>query len=353
MSIAGVDGNMMEVNQALCDMLGFSEAELLDRRVEDFIHPEDAPGTWDDYGELVAGRRERMRIEKQSAHKDGHVVWADVAISLIRDQADRPRFVVAMIEDITERYLLQLRLRHQALHDPLTQLPNRTLFFERLAELLDDEAAEARVGVCYLDVDGFKVINDTLGHDVGDQLLQTVARRLERSISGEGQLVARMGGDEFVVLVERTGGTEDVVSVAETALDTERAPVHVAGHEISVSARIGVVEQPVRGTSAAELMKAADTTLYWAKADGRNRLALFDAERHSLEVTKYELSSSMPAALARREFFVEYQPLVRLSDGTTVGVEALVRRRHPRHGVLGPDSFIGMAEETGLIVPLG
>src|SRR5262249_22471906 len=160
---------------------------------------------------------------------------------------------------------------------------------------------------------GFKVVNDTLGHDVGDQLLQTVAHRLDRSISGEGRLIARMGGDEFVVLVERTDGTESVVTVAERAIDTVRPPVHVARHEISGSARIGVVEQAVGGTNAAELMKAADTTLYWAKADGRNRLALFDAERHATEVTRYELSASMPAALERGEFFVEYQPLVRLS----------------------------------------
>jgi diguanylate cyclase (GGDEF)-like protein/PAS domain S-box-containing protein len=353
MSIAGVDGHLMEVNQALCDMLGFTEEELLAKRVEDFFHAEDDPHVWEQYGELVAGQRDHLRLEKSYIHKDGHVVWADAAISLIRDQADRPRFVVAMVEDITERYLLQLRLRHQALHDPLTELPNRTLFFERLGELLDNGDADARVGVCYLDVDGFKVINDTLGHDVGDQLLQTVARRLHRSISGEGQLVARMGGDEFVVLVESSNGTESVVSVAEKALDTVRAPVHVAGHEISISASIGVVEQPVHGTSAAELMKAADTTLYWAKADGRNRLALFDAERHALDITKYELSASMPAALERGEFFVEYQPLVRLSDGVIIGVEALVRWRHPRFGVLGPDNFIGMAEETGLIVPLG
>jgi diguanylate cyclase (GGDEF)-like protein/PAS domain S-box-containing protein len=353
MSIAGVDGHIMEVNQALCDMLGFSEEELTARRVDDFIHPDDAPGVWEQYGELIAGKRENLRLEKPYFHKDGHAVWTDVVISLIRDQADRPRFVVTMIEDITERYMLQTRLRHQALHDPLTQLPNRTLFFERLAELLGQATAESRIGICYLDVDGFKVINDTLGHDIGDQLLQTVARRLDRSITGDGQLVARMGGDEFVVLVEESSGTDDVVTVAEKALDTVRAPVHVAGHEISISASVGVVEQPVRGTSAAELMKAADTTLYWAKADGRNRLALFDAERHASEVTRYELSASMPAALERREFFVEYQPLVRLADRTVIGVEALVRWRHPRFGVLGPDSFIGMAEETGLIVPLG
>jgi diguanylate cyclase (GGDEF)-like protein/PAS domain S-box-containing protein len=354
MSVSTVDGQVIEVNQALCDMLGYTAEELRSMSFEDFVLPEDPPSAPGMFQEMLAGGRDQFRIEKPYVHKDGHRVWTDLVASVIRDEDDRPKWLVAMFEDITERYLLQLRLRHQALHDPLTQLPNRTLFFDRLAALLEGaEDDTARVGVCYLDVDGFKVINDTLGHDVGDQLLQTVARRLARSINGEHQLVARMGGDEFVVLVEGSAGIEDVVAVAEKALDTVRAPVHVGGHEISISASIGVVEQPLRGSSAGELMKAADTTLYWAKADGRNRLALFDAERHAREVTRYELSASMPAALERREFFVEYQPLVRLGDGVTTGVEALVRWRHPRFGVLGPDAFIGMAEETGLIVPLG
>ncbi|MEV6931255.1 EAL domain-containing protein [Dactylosporangium sp. NPDC051485] len=354
MSVSTIDGQVIEVNQALCDMLGYSDDELRAMSFDDFALPEDPPGAPAMFAEVLAGGRDQFRIEKPYVRKDGHRVWTDLVASIIRDEDGRPRWLVAMFEDITERHLLQVRLRHQALHDPLTQLPNRTLFFERLGDLLEAaEDDEARVGVCYLDVDGFKVINDTLGHDVGDQLLQTVARRLDRSISDDRQLVARMGGDEFVVLVEACGGIEDVVAVAEKALDTVRAPVHVGGHEISISASIGVVEQPLRGTSTGELMKAADTTLYWAKADGRNRLALFDAERHAREVTRYELSASMPAALERREFFVEYQPLVRLSDGVTIGVEALVRWRHPRFGVLGPDSFIGMAEETGLIVPLG
>jgi predicted signal transduction protein with EAL and GGDEF domain len=144
-----------------------------------------------------------------------------------------------------------------------------------------------------------------------------------------------------------------VIAVAEAALAAVRAPVHLAGHEISVSASIGVVERAVRGTTTAELMKAADTTLYWAKADGKDRAALFNADRHAREIIRYELSASMPAALEREEFFVEYQPLVQLRDGLVTGVEALVRWRHPKQGILGPDEFIGLAEETGLIVPLG
>jgi EAL domain-containing protein (putative c-di-GMP-specific phosphodiesterase class I) len=165
--------------------------------------------------------------------------------------------------------------------------------------------------------------------------------------------VARMGGDEFVVLVPDSGGTDELARVAEEALAAVRAPVRLGDHSISVSASVGVVERPVAGTTAAELMKAADTTLYWAKTDGRDRWALFDAARHELEVDRYALSAALPGALARGEFFVEYQPLVRLADGGLIGVEALVRWRHPQRGVLGPDAFVTLAEETGLVVALG
>jgi diguanylate cyclase (GGDEF)-like protein/PAS domain S-box-containing protein len=368
--IADVDGQIIEVNQAICDMLGYTAEELRQRRVEEFIHPADAPGMWDEYGRLVRGERDHIRLDKPYVGKDGQAVWTDLVVSLIRDQRGRPQYVVAMLEDITERYQLQTRLRHQALHDPVTELPNRTLFFDRLAAALhdgegggpDDQEAGAgagesavgsRVGVCYLDIDGFRVINDTLGHDLGDELLLAVARRLDDTASGPGQLVARTGGDEFAVLVERSTGTDGLVRLAEAALDAVREPLHLGGHEIAVSASIGVVERAVRATTPFELMKAADTTLSWAKADGRNRWALFDAERHATEVSRFELSASLPGALERREFYVEYQPLVRLLDDTPIGVEALVRWRHPRLGPLGPDRFVGLTEESGLIAGLG
>jgi diguanylate cyclase (GGDEF)-like protein/PAS domain S-box-containing protein len=353
--LGGVNGRITDVNQAFCDMLGYPAEELRQRRFEELSHPDDPKGIWETYHDLAAGHRDHLRVEKPYPHSDGHLVWTDMVVSLIRDQSGQPRFTVAMIEDITDRYLLQLRLRHQALHDPLTRLPNRTLFFDRLNEVLDAGAGDdtARVGVCYLDVDGFKAVNDTLGHDVGDQLLLAVAERLDRTVAGEGQLVARMGGDEFVVLVERSSGTAEVAEIAKAALAALRAPVQVAGNAVSVSASIGVVERQVKGATAAELMKAADTTLYWAKSDGRDRVALFDQKRHALDVTRYELAASMPAALERKEFYLDYQPLVRLTDRVVSGVEALVRWRHPRLGVLGPDQFIPLAEETGLIVPLG
>jgi diguanylate cyclase (GGDEF)-like protein/PAS domain S-box-containing protein len=351
--IADIEGKVVDVNQTTCDMLGYTPEEFRQLTVDEFIHPGDAPGICDAYGDLTRGEREHFRLEKPYYRKDGQAVWTDLAVSLIRDQDGQPQYVVTMVEDITERHHLQTRLRHQALHDPLTQLPNRTLFFERLGQILDDAGTDARVGICYLDVDGFKMINDTLGHDMGDYLLLAVARQLHSSVSGPGQLVARTGGDEFVVLVERSAGPDQLVEIAEAALAAVRAPVQLGGHEITVSASVGVVERAAHTTSATELMKAADTTLHWAKRDGKNRWALFDADRHAHEVTKFELSASMPAALERGEFLVEYQPLVRLHDETVMGVEALVRWRHPTLGLLGPDRFIEMSEETGLIVPLG
>ncbi|WP_406046173.1 bifunctional diguanylate cyclase/phosphodiesterase [Micromonospora sp. NBC_00898] len=246
----------------------------------------------------------------------------------------------------------EARSRYQATHDPLTDLPNRILFTERLSAAIDEPGRGAdRVGVCFLDLDRFKVVNDSLGHQVGDSLLVSVAQRLRRAL-GE-HLVARLGGDEFVILVERTACTDDAVKVAEAALAAVREPALVDGHELTVSASIGIVERQVAGTSPGELMRAADSTLHWAKAAGGARWALFDADRNRRELARYALSAAIPTALDRGEFFLDYQPLASLRDGRVLGMEALVRWRHPELGVLRPDSFIGLAEETGLIVRLG
>ncbi|MEH0937382.1 putative bifunctional diguanylate cyclase/phosphodiesterase [Micromonospora psammae] len=246
----------------------------------------------------------------------------------------------------------EARFRHQATHDPLTDLPNRTLFTERLTAAIDRPGRGAdRIGVCFLDLDRFKVVNDSLGHQVGDALLVSVAARLRRALGDH--LVARLGGDEFVVLVERTTGTHDVVRVAEAALAAVGEPALVDGHELTVSASVGIVERPVVGASPVELMRAADSTLHWAKAAGGARWSIFDPDRHRDELDRYALSAAIPAAIDRGEFYLDYQPLTSLRDGALLGVEALVRWRHPELGVLRPDRFIGLAEETGLIVRLG
>ncbi|MFD0821063.1 putative bifunctional diguanylate cyclase/phosphodiesterase, partial [Micromonospora zhanjiangensis] len=351
--IADLDGRILEVNQPFADMLGYSETELRRRNVAALFHADDAAGMWELYRELIEGKRDAVRVEKRYYRRDGRPVWTDLAVSLIRHDDGRPRFTVAMVEDITERYELQQRLRFQALHDPLTGLPNRTLFFERLAGVFADPSPERRVGVCFLDLDGFKAVNDTLGHDLGDRLLVVVAGRLADCVAGQGHLVARMGGDEFVILVDPSTAERDVVAVADAALAVVAEPVRLGDHELAVTASIGIVECPVAGTDSSELMRAADTTLYWAKGDGRGRWAVYDPERSARDNAAAVLAAGLPLALERDEFTVHYQPIVALSDGTVCAVEALVRWQHPRLGLLGPDRFIGLAEETGMIVPLG
>ena len=270
------------------------------------------------------------------------------------DEQESIRRAAMVAREQAERALREseARFRHQATHDPLTNLPNRALFTERLEAVFErDGGSGRRLGVCFVDLDGFKMVNDTLGHHAGDLLLTSVAAKLRRG-AGE-HLVARMGGDEFVILVEDTTCTDDVLKVADAALAAVSEPSTVDGQELRVSASIGIVERPVAGTTPSEVMRAADITLHWAKTSGKSRWALFDPERHERELTRYALSSAMPAALERGEFCLDYQPLVSLADGRLLGVEALVRWRHPQLGVLRPDKFIGLAEETGLIVRLG
>ncbi len=354
--LADTEGRVLEVNHALADMLGCTEDELRGEPIWSFVHPGDVPGLWERTKELLAGERNHLRVDKAYYRPDGSEVWTDLVLSLIRDPHGAPQYMVAMMENITERHRLQIRLQHQAQHDPLTDLPNRTLFFERLDAALSHGT---HPGVCYLDLDGFKAINDTLGHEVGDRLLRAVAHRLTDAV-GDEHLVARMGGDEFVVLVEALeageNGDEQLRSVARSALAAVRRPVRLSGtdtdNEIVVSASIGVVRAD-GGHDAAELMKAADTTLYWAKADGRNRYALFDEARHRSDVDRFEVSARMPDALARGEFTLEFQPLVRMADRSAIGVEALVRWTLPGGKRLDPGRFVPLAEDSGFIVPLG
>ena len=349
-AVSEIDGRVLEVNRALCDMLGFTAAEITGRTFWEFVHPDDAPGFGERVEDLLAGSANHLRMEKPYYRKDGEVIWTDLVLSLVRDPDGHPQYVVAMIENITDRYHLQNDLRHQARHDPLTGLPNRTVFFQHLDAAL---GTGEPVGVCYLDLDGFKAINDTLGHDRGDELLQIIAQRLMTDLGQQDHLVARMGGDEFVVLVDHDANPEHLQLVAQSALDSVRRPTMLAGHEVLVCASVGIVQSGDGGTGAAQLMKAADTTLYWAKTAGGDRYAFFDADRHRADVERFALSARIPEALAGGEFTVEYQPLVRLRDQQIIGVEALVRWELPTGQRLPPDEFISLAEETGLIVPLG
>ncbi|MEU5217104.1 EAL domain-containing protein [Streptomyces sp. NPDC020807] len=350
--IADLDGNVLEVNETLTRMFGGVGGQVRSRNVSEWVHPEDGPHVWKLYEELVRGEREHYRVEKPYYRGDGTVLWTNLTVSLLRDAEGRPQYQLALMEDTTERRLLHLRLRYEATHDALTGLPNRTLFFERLEKALapDDNA---RFGLCYLDLDGFKVINDSLGHATGDRLLVEVADRLQSCVTGPGEMVARLGGDEFVALTTATGGEREVTELAERILTSLATPIRVDGRELPVRGSLGVVEGPAGERTPAEVLRSADITMYRAKSAGGNRFEVADAEADARAITRHGLTTSLPAALERGEFFIEYQPLVHLDDGSVHGAEALVRWCHPQHGVLGPDRFIPLAEDTGLIVPLG
>ncbi|NYI07379.1 putative bifunctional diguanylate cyclase/phosphodiesterase [Allostreptomyces psammosilenae] len=304
-------------------------------------------------GAGAPGRTGHSRVDRRLVRPDGVSLWVQLTLSVIRDERGEPLYRIAMLEDVTERHELHSRLLHQATHDPLTGLPNRSLLYGRLEKMFSEPRPGDRFGLCYLDLDAFKVVNDAAGHDVGDALLCEVAHRLTQRLAGPDRLVARMGGDEFVVLVEHTSGPQDAVEVARQAQDALSDPIEVAGQLMSITAGVGVIERPVEKAGPAEAVRAADITLYWAKAQGKGRLAVFDEERNARQVARYRLAGSMPEALRHGQFFVHYQPIVEFSERRAVCAEALVRWRHPELGVLGPGHFIGLAEDSGLIVELG
>jgi diguanylate cyclase (GGDEF)-like protein/PAS domain S-box-containing protein len=360
MAVVDREGLVVTANETMGSLLGTGTDGLVGKVAADLVDlPSDAR-TWHAYREVLRGRQARLRCTRRIKHPDGHSLWVQVTVTPL---PEAEKAILLSVADISARRGLQAQLRHLQMHDPVTRLPNRTLFFERLSAALEAESYEesgtGRIGLCYLDLDGFKAVNDTLGHRVGDRLLAAVAERLTHCAdeAGHGRattvLVARLGGDEFALLVEDSTGTEQLAELAESVLKAVQEPFDLSGQRLSVSASIGVVERHAAGTTATGLMQAADTTLYWAKADGKARWTLFDPERNAHRMTRQALSSGLRPAIERGEFALEYQPLVGMEDGRVRGVEALMRWRHPQFGTLTPNRFIGLAEEDGSIVPLG
>ncbi|MCX4762397.1 EAL domain-containing protein [Streptomyces sp. NBC_01275] len=374
MALVDREGQVVDANEALGELLGGAAAGLVGRVAAELLDLASDARTWHAYREVLRGRQARLRCSRRLKRPDGRSLWAQITVSPLDPVGLDPLDPVApvaggapgvllSVADISARRDLQARLRHLQMHDPVTRLPNRTLFFERVTAALEPESYEqsgtGRIGLCYLDLDGFKAVNDTLGHRVGDRLLAAVAERLTECAKEAGQtrpsvpLVARLGGDEFALLVEDSTGTEQLADLAESVLKALQAPFDLAGQRMNVSASIGVVERHAVGTTATGLMQAADTTLYWAKVDGKDRWTLFDPERNAHLMTRQALASTLRPAIERGEFRLDYQPLVGMADGRLRGVEALVRWDHPRFGLLPPNRFVALAEEDGSIVPLG
>jgi diguanylate cyclase (GGDEF)-like protein/PAS domain S-box-containing protein len=298
------------------------------------------------------------RWEYRLLARDGRVVWViDDEAVISRDADGRATMVQGILVDISDRKDLEEQLRHQALHDPLTGLPNRVLFVDRLSHALVRRGADGGVAVLFVDLDDFKDINDTLGHAAGDELLRLVAERLTGVLRAE-DTACRLGGDEFAFLLEETSPMR-VLRIAERILAALAETFEIGGHEATLSASVGIAigdgsrSGSTGGEAADELLRDADTAMYAAKSHGKGRIQLFQRGMEEPVKRRRELRSALERALEGDELFLEYQPIIDMCDGGLVGVEALVRWNHPQLGRLMPADFVGMAEETGLIAGLG
>lgn len=354
MALAECGGRMIQVNAALCRIVGYDEDELLRLPFQSLVHPEDRGKAQEQIELLASGKKASFVLEKRCLHKQGQVVWVYLSGSLTESEAGQNARLILQFQDITERKRSEERLLHDAFHDALTGLPNRTLFLDHLRLALERAGRhpERRFAVLFLDLDRFKILNDSLGHLAGDQFLIEVAQRLSDCLRA-GDTVARLGGDEFTVLIEEVTGLEEVKEVAARIQSEMTRPFMIKGQEVFTAASIGIALGGPDYQSPEELLRDADTAMYRAKSQGPGRLEVFDQAMHAQAVRRLQLEADLVRALERGEFTLHYQPIVSLSDGRLAGFEALARWHHPQEGMVSPTKFIPVAEETGLIVQLG
>ncbi|HVF48494.1 MAG TPA: EAL domain-containing protein [Pyrinomonadaceae bacterium] len=354
MALVSSEGRWLQVNRSLCEIVGYTEPELLATDFLTITHPDDLGTAMTNIGMLLKGNVPTYQMEKRYMHKQGHEVWVNWSVSLARDAMSKSVHLIFQIQDITNRKVAEQQLHHDAFHDALTGLPNRALFMDhlRLAIARAKRNSTQMYAVLYLDLDRFKVINDSLGHMVGDQLLVGIARRLEECLR-PGDTVARLGGDEFTVLIEDIKAENEAIYVAERIQKELRLPFNLSGREVFTTVSIGIAPSSSNYERAEDILRDADTAMYRAKSAGKARHEIFDTAMHARAMNLLQLETDLRRAVEREEFFVQYQPIVDLENFSLRGFEALVRWRHPERGFISPIDFIPVAEETGLIIPLG
>jgi diguanylate cyclase (GGDEF)-like protein/PAS domain S-box-containing protein len=479
MALVGTEGHFLRVNRSLCEILGYTERELLGKTFQEITHPDDLEVDQGTLRQLLAGEIRTYQTEKRYLHKDGHVVWALLSVSVVHDEEDEPLYFISQIQDVserkkvekviiqseerfrslvqyssdiitildvdgtvryvspavervtgyrpeeqigtsafgsvhpddreqalntfaevlkrpglhpplefrvphkdgswrylehvvnnlldnpavravvvnswdvTERKALVEQLSYQAFHDLLTGLPNRALFMERLEHVLTRAKRRgSKVAVLFTDLDNFKVINDSLGHKAGDQLLIAVAERLKTCLRPE-DTAARLGGDEFTILVEDISSVGEAVQIAERIADILRPPFALEEQEVFATVSTGIALNSTAQEQPADLLRHADLAMYRAKRRGKARYEVFEPSMDAKAVERLMLETGLRRALVRHQFRVYYQPIVALENGKVTGVEALVRWEHPQRGLLLPEEFLSVAEETGLIVRIG
>ena len=351
----GSDGRVTEWNQQAESTFGWPRAEVLGRELSELIIPEDQRAAHHAgmarYLATGQGTMLGKRVEVNARDRSGREFPVELTIWAVH-AAGGTQFS-ALVHDITVRKQLETQLQHQAFHDSLTNLANRALFTDRLGHAVTRQGRHpmSTLAVLFLDLDDFKTINDSLGHAAGDQLLLAVAERMRGALRPE-DTSARLGGDEFAVLLEETG-RDGAREAAERLLDALRSPFDVQGRQVVMRGSIGISTSHAEGTTPDDLLRHADLAMYTAKARGKGRIEFFEPRMHQVVVQRLELKADLREAIAAGQFELHYQPIVDLRGGRLVGLEALVRWRHPERGLVAPADFIPAAEESGLIIPLG
>jgi len=348
-----VDGRFIHVNRRLCDMLGYTREELLERSVVDISHPDDRSETDKGRLRLQAGEIDSFKVEKRYLRKDGSPIWVHLTIAAQRSSDGRRLNDISIVEDITERREAQSRVQYLATHDEMTGLANRTLFTELLTNTIASAKRYRRhFAVLFIDLDRFKIINDSLGHEGGDQLLKEMAVRFRGNVR-ESDVLARFGGDEFVLLVNEVPDRATAALIARNLLLLTLKPVRIAGQQCRVTASIGIAMYPEDAADTNALMKHADMAMYRAKEEGKNGFQFYTASLGALSEKRLQFEAGLRDAVARDEMSLHYQAKVDIGSGEIRGVEALLRWTSPEFGDVAPAQFIPIAEESGSIVPLG
>lgn len=354
MALTSPEGRWLQVNNSLCNIMGYSEEELLEINFQAITHPDDMNRFLAQVEEVLEGKALAHQVEKRYYHKLGHEVWVLVGISLLSDAQSDTSQLIFQIQDITDRKRAEQQLLHEVNHDALTSLPNRAWFVEQLDDSLRSikRGKEKLFAVLFLDLDRFKIINDSIGHMFGDKLLINISERLRNCIRQQDK-IARLGGDEFTILVSGIRNYAEATEVAERVQKEVSRPFCLDGYETFTTVSIGIAFSNAAYERPEDLLRDADTAMYQAKSAGKAQYAIFDKGMHTRAVNRLRIETDLRRALDRNEFFIEYQPIVSLDSGQLTGFEALLRWQHPNMGVLYPDSFISVAEETGMIIPLG
>ncbi|MDE2449215.1 MAG: EAL domain-containing protein [Gammaproteobacteria bacterium] len=349
-----VEGNYLDANPALALIYGYDSPEELIASLRDIEHQLYVDGRRrDEFISIMHARGCVTGFESQVYRKNGDVIWISESARAVFGEDGRPIGFEGTVEDITERRLFQARIEHQANYDTLTGLANRSLLQDRLQQaLLASRSRGTRLAVAFVDLDRFKFINDSLGHQAGDELLKTTAARIQSCVRN-CDTVARHGGDEFVLLINGHEGPSSIRRTMERVLAAVGEPWIVEQDVYDVTCSIGVALHPEDGDDARTLLKHADSAMYRAKDSGRNNFQFFTRELNTLMTERLEMESQLRRALERNQFVLHYQPRIALDSGRLIGVEALLRWRLPHRGTVSPGRFIALAEETGLIVPIG